>query len=90
MISISVCCPQDEPKRFVQELLEDLTSTIRDLQPHQVNSFFESVGLMISAETDERLQVQYLVSVHHSNRHYGLCSKADIVVCNQIRQVYCS
>ncbi|GMH35437.1 hypothetical protein BSKO_03305 [Bryopsis sp. KO-2023] len=52
---------QDEPKKFIVELLEHLTETIRDLQPHQVNSFYESVGLMISSESNENYQVEYLM-----------------------------
>jgi hypothetical protein len=39
-----------EQQPFVAELLDNLTATIQDLQPHQIHSFFESVGLMIGAE----------------------------------------
>lgn len=39
-----------EQQPFVGELLDNLTDTIQDLQPHQIQSFYESVGLMISAE----------------------------------------
>lgn len=39
-----------EQQPFVAELLDNLTTTIQDLQPHQIHSFFESVGLMIGAE----------------------------------------
>lgn len=39
-----------EAQPFVGELLDNLADTIQDLQPHQIQSFYESVGLMISAE----------------------------------------
>jgi len=39
-----------EQQPFVGELLDNLRETIQDLQPHQIQSFYESVGLMISAE----------------------------------------
>jgi hypothetical protein len=39
-----------EQQPFVGELLDNLGDTIQDLQPHQIQSFYESVGLMISAE----------------------------------------
>lgn len=39
-----------EQQPFVAELLDNLAATIQDLQPHQIHSFFESVGLMIGAE----------------------------------------
>jgi exportin-1 len=34
------------------ELLAGLDATIQDLQPHQVQSFYESVALMVGAESD--------------------------------------
>jgi exportin-1 len=41
-----------ETQAFIAELLEGLTGTIQDLQPHQIHSFYESVGLMIGAERE--------------------------------------
>lgn len=41
-----------ESQPFVAELLDNLAPTIQDLQPHQVHSFYESVGLMIGAESE--------------------------------------
>jgi hypothetical protein len=41
-----------EAQPFVAELLDALAPTIQDLQPHQVHSFYESVGLMIGAESE--------------------------------------
>jgi exportin-1 len=40
----------------VGELLDNLTDTIQDLQPHQIHSFYESVGLMISAEGEKGMR----------------------------------
>jgi exportin-1 len=51
-----------EQQPFVAELLDNLTATIQDLQPHQIHSFFESVGLMIGAEGE---------AGHQSNRGPG-------------------
>jgi hypothetical protein len=44
-----------EQQPFVAELLDNLAVTIQDLQPHQIHSFYESVGLMIGAEGKLRL-----------------------------------
>ncbi|KAL8484647.1 hypothetical protein ACS0TY_027084 [Phlomoides rotata] len=41
---------ENEP--FVSELLTTLPTTIADLEPHQIHSFYESVGNMIQAEPD--------------------------------------
>eukprot|EP00882_Tetradesmus_deserticola_P001199 GHRQ01001297.1.p1 GENE.GHRQ01001297.1~~GHRQ01001297.1.p1 ORF type:complete len:1084 (+),score=646.45 GHRQ01001297.1:232-3483(+) len=49
-----------EQQPFVAELLDGLTATIQDLQPHQIHSFFESVGLMIGAEVDPAKREEYL------------------------------
>jgi hypothetical protein len=50
-----------ETQPFVAELLNALPETIRDLKTHQVNMFYESVALMIRAESDEALRNRYLV-----------------------------
>jgi hypothetical protein len=52
---------QAESQPFVAELLASLPDIIKDLKTHQINMFYESVALMIRAETDENLRVQYLV-----------------------------
>lgn len=49
---------ENEP--FIVELLATLTGITQDLQPHQINSFYETVGLMISADTEGRRDM-YLV-----------------------------
>jgi hypothetical protein len=54
-----------EQQPFVGELLDNLTDTIQDLQPHQIQSFYESVGLTISAEGERpELQVGMLPGMH--------------------------
>lgn len=51
-----------ESQPFVVELLAGIPDVIKDLSVHQINTFYESVALMIRAEqTNEALRVQYLV-----------------------------
>ncbi|XP_072954085.1 protein EXPORTIN 1A [Typha angustifolia] len=49
-----------ETEPFVSELLSYLASTIADLEPHQIHSFYESVGHMIQAESDPSKRDDYL------------------------------
>ncbi|KAK3447447.1 hypothetical protein EUGRSUZ_A02966 [Eucalyptus grandis] len=49
---------ENEP--FVSELLTGLATTIADLEPHQIHSFYESVGNMIQAESDPQKRDEYL------------------------------
>ncbi|XP_057774096.1 protein EXPORTIN 1A-like [Salvia miltiorrhiza] len=49
-----------EHEPFVSELLTTLPTTIADLEPHQIHSFYESVGNMIQAETDPLRRAEYL------------------------------
>ncbi|KAG6506306.1 hypothetical protein ZIOFF_031629 [Zingiber officinale] len=49
---------ENEP--FVSELLSSLSITVSDLQPHQVHSFYESVGQMIQAEPLPAKRDEYL------------------------------
>lgn len=56
-----VTCQVGEREAFVAELLRDLSPTIKDLELHQINVFYESVALMIAAEPDEALRNAYLV-----------------------------
>ena len=50
---------------FIEEILNGITSIICDLQPQQCHTFYEAVGLMISAQSDavtqERLVDQYMM-----------------------------
>ncbi|KXZ44730.1 hypothetical protein GPECTOR_63g55 [Gonium pectorale] len=49
-----------EREPFICELLNGLTETIQDLQPHQIHTFYEAVGLMIGAESDPSKRDDYL------------------------------
>ncbi|KAK5843236.1 protein EXPORTIN 1A isoform X1 [Gossypium arboreum] len=49
---------ENEP--FVSELLSALATTVADLEPHQIHSFYESVGHMIQAESDPHKRNEYL------------------------------
>ncbi|MEW5316465.1 MAG: hypothetical protein WDW38_007837 [Sanguina aurantia] len=49
-----------EREPFICELLTALGPTIQDLQPHQIHLFYESVGLMIGAESDAQKRDEYL------------------------------
>ncbi|EOA19847.1 hypothetical protein CARUB_v10000095mg [Capsella rubella] len=49
---------ENEP--FVSELLSGLATTVQDLEPHQIHSFYESVGNMIQAESDPQKRDEYL------------------------------
>lgn len=49
---------------FIEEILNGINTIICDLQPQQVHTFYEAIGLMISAQTDqfqqERLIEKYM------------------------------
>jgi len=45
---------------FIDELLAQINSIICDLQPQQVHTFYEAVGYMIAASTDEQQQEQLI------------------------------
>ncbi|CAN1269135.1 Protein EXPORTIN 1A [Linum perenne] len=49
-----------ESEPFVSELLTGLSSTVGDLEPHQIHTFYESVGQMIQAEPDPQKRDEYL------------------------------
>lgn len=49
---------ENEP--FVSELLTGLAKTVADLEPHQIHTFYESVGNMIQAESDNQKRDEYL------------------------------
>eukprot|EP00271_Cylindrocystis_brebissonii_P003986 TRINITY_DN15300_c0_g1_i1.p1 TRINITY_DN15300_c0_g1~~TRINITY_DN15300_c0_g1_i1.p1 ORF type:complete len:1098 (+),score=241.20 TRINITY_DN15300_c0_g1_i1:845-4138(+) len=49
-----------ETEPFVSELLHGLSTTILDLQPHQIHTFYESVGHMIQAEGDVQRREEFL------------------------------
>lgn len=45
-----------ETRPFIEEILDNINSIICDLQPQQVQTFYEAVGYMISSQADEKLQ----------------------------------
>ncbi|XP_010276735.1 PREDICTED: protein EXPORTIN 1A [Nelumbo nucifera] len=49
-----------ESEPFVSELLTGLPATVADLEPHQIHTFYESVGHMIQAESDPQTRDEYL------------------------------
>lgn len=49
---------ENEP--FLSELLSSLATTIADLEPHQIHTFYEAVGHMIQAESDPARRDEYL------------------------------
>ncbi|XP_020574072.1 protein EXPORTIN 1A-like [Phalaenopsis equestris] len=49
---------ENEP--FLSELLSSLASTVADLEPHQIHTFYEAVGHMIQAEPDPARRDEYL------------------------------
>lgn len=51
-----------ETEPFIAELLGELTTTIQDLETHQIHMFYEAVGLMISADADNKKRDHYLVA----------------------------
>ena len=51
-----------ETEPFISELLTGLTAIIQDLETHQIHMFYETVGLMIGAETNPDKREEYLVS----------------------------
>lgn len=44
-----------EPSPFIDEILNNIESIICHLQPQQVHTFYEAVGCMIAAQTDEQM-----------------------------------
>ncbi len=56
---------------------------MQDLQPHQIHTFYEAVGLMIGAEGDTAKRDAYLVRMHrtwassHSDFVESLRSRPD-------------
>ena len=60
--SLCFCRAQvGETEPFICELLTNLTGIIQDLETHQIHMFYETVGLMISAETVPEKRDEYVV-----------------------------
>ena len=45
---------------FIEELLNGLHETVKDLEMHQIYEFYEAVGILIHAEGDEHQQNKYI------------------------------
>ncbi|KAK2708809.1 hypothetical protein QYM36_014432 [Artemia franciscana] len=45
---------------FIEEILASISTVICDLQPQQVHTFYEAVGYMIAAQTDQDIQDQLI------------------------------
>jgi exportin-1 len=45
---------------FIEEILNNINTIICDLEPHQVHTFYEAVGHMISAQSDMPIQDQLI------------------------------
>ena len=77
-----------EQQPFLQELLDGLELTIQDLQPHQIHSFYESVGLMIGAEgTGLQAMLRCLHAVV-AGLQFCCPGLAGAWVCYQVRQPF--
>jgi exportin-1 len=50
---------------FIEEILNNINTIICDLEPHQVHTFYEAVGYMISAQTDSPTQEQLIEKYMH-------------------------
>ncbi|CAD5118443.1 DgyrCDS7150 [Dimorphilus gyrociliatus] len=50
---------------FIEEILNSINTIVCDLQPQQVHTFYEAVGLMISAQTDQTTQ-EHLIDKYMS------------------------
>ena len=59
---------------FIEEILNGVNSIICDLQPQQIHTFYEAVGIMISSQQDavtqERLIEQYMALPNESFDRY--------------------
>ena len=59
---------------FIEEILNGVNSIICDLQPQQIHTFYEAVGIMISSQQDavtqERLIEQYMLLPNESFDRY--------------------
>lgn len=50
---------------FIEEILNNINTIICDLEPHQVHTFYEAVGHMISAQTDNGAQEALIEKYMH-------------------------
>ena len=50
---------------FIEEILNNINTIICDLEPHQVHTFYEAVGHMISAQNDNGAQEALIEKYMH-------------------------
>ena len=50
---------------FIEEILANINTIICDLEAHQVHTFYEAVGYMISAQSDVTIQDQLIEKYMH-------------------------
>ena len=50
-VFIAIQIQPQEVMPFIEEILNNIRAIICDLEPHQVHTFYEAVGYMISAQT---------------------------------------
>ena len=49
----------------IEEILNNITNIICDLQPHQYHTFYEAVGLMIQSQNDAIMQEHLIERYMH-------------------------
>lgn len=64
----------EDPQPFILTLICDLQRHIADLQPHQVQSFYESVGTMLSDQGPAIRLVREDVMLRLKNYNYYICN----------------
>ena len=69
-----------ETEPFICELLTNLTGIIQDLETHQIHMFYETVGLMISAETVPEKRDEYVVRARPA-RACGTAHRLQFAAC---------
>ncbi|XP_074650496.1 exportin-1-like [Tubulanus polymorphus] len=72
-----------EPMPFIEEILSTINSIICDLQPQQVHTFYEAVGLMIGAQNNDHEAQRHLIEKYMSlpNQVWdGIISQASLNV----------
>ncbi|XP_063606328.1 exportin-1-like [Penaeus indicus] len=80
-----------EAMPFIEEILSSINSIICDLQPQQVHTFYEAVGYMISAQTDQVVQ-EHLIEkymmlpnqvwdeiINQASRNVDILKDSDVV-----------
>jgi len=76
---------------FIEEILNGVNSIICDLQPQQIHTFYEAVGIMISSQQDavtqERLIEQYMALPNESFDRYIQAATKDVASLREFETV---